>query len=144
MPAPAPTPSTAPASPARPTGAIPLAELRAMLLHPSSSYQARDAAIGHLVERAQAEGGRRTVGGADVLLPGLRRAIWPLFEACPTKLAELLCGTAPLHEGLHKGLRQGLHKGLRPGLEPSGRREVPAPGSAEGSSAPADSRGRRA
>ncbi|MDA8355627.1 MAG: hypothetical protein M0Z95_04860 [Actinomycetota bacterium] len=68
---------------------IPLVELQAMLLHPSVGYEVRDAAIGQLVALAQAEGGRWTVGVAGVLLPGLRRAIWPLFEACPTKLAEL-------------------------------------------------------
>jgi len=47
-----------------------------------------------------------------------------------------------LHEGLHDGLRQGLHEGLRPGLEPSGPAEPPAHGAGEGSTAPADSRGR--
>jgi hypothetical protein len=60
-----------------------------MLLHPSVAFSVRDAALGALVERAQAEGGRWTVGLAGVLLPGLRRAIWPLFEACPQKLEEL-------------------------------------------------------
>ncbi len=68
---------------------IPLQELRAMLLHPSVAFTVRDAAVGALVELAQAEGGRWTVGLAGVLLPGLRRAIWPLFEACPQKLEEL-------------------------------------------------------
>ena len=68
---------------------IPLRELRAMLLHPSVAFSVRDAALRALVERAQAEGGRWTVGLAGVLLPGLRRAIWPLFEACPQKLEEL-------------------------------------------------------
>ena len=47
-----------------------------------------------------------------------------------------------LYEGLHNGLRQGLHEGLRPGLEPSGPAEPPAHGAGEGSTAPADSRGR--
>jgi hypothetical protein len=47
-----------------------------------------------------------------------------------------------LHEGLHNGLRQGLHEGLRPGSEPSGPAEPPAHGAGEGSTAPADSRGR--
>lgn len=68
---------------------IPLRDLRAMLLHPSVSYPVRDAAVGALVTRAQAEGGRWTVGLAGVLLPGIRRAIWPLFEACPDRGAEL-------------------------------------------------------
>jgi len=68
---------------------IPLRELRAMLLHPSVAFSVRDAALRALVERAQAERGRWTVGLAGMLLPGLRRVIWPLFEACPRKLDEL-------------------------------------------------------
>lgn len=68
---------------------IPLRQLRAMLLHPSVPFSVRDAALGVLVARAKAEGGRWTVGLAGVLLPGLRRAIWPLFEACPEKLDDL-------------------------------------------------------
>ncbi len=44
--------------------------------------------------------------------------------------------------GLHEGLRNGLHEGLRPGLEPSGRPGPPAHGAGEGSTVPADSRGR--
>jgi DNA-directed RNA polymerase specialized sigma24 family protein len=72
-----------------PNREIPLRELRAMLLHPSVAFSVRDAALRALVELAQAEGGRWTVGLAGVLLPGLRRAIWPLFEACPGKLDEL-------------------------------------------------------
>jgi DNA-directed RNA polymerase specialized sigma24 family protein len=68
---------------------IPLLELRSMLLHPSVAYPVRDAAVGALVARAQAEGGRWSVGIAGVLLPGIRRAVFPLFEACPTKGADL-------------------------------------------------------
>jgi len=68
---------------------IPLLELRSMLLHPSVAYPVRDAALGALVARAQAEGGRWSVGIAGVLLPGIRRAVFPLFEACPTKGADL-------------------------------------------------------
>jgi hypothetical protein len=68
---------------------IPLQKLRSMLLHPSVGFTVRDAAVGALVARAKAEGGRWTVGLAGVMLPGLRRAIWPLFEACPEKLEEL-------------------------------------------------------
>jgi DNA-directed RNA polymerase specialized sigma24 family protein len=79
-----------------PAREIPLLELRSMLLHPSVAYPVRDAALGALVARAQAEGGRWSVGIAGVLLPGIRRAVFPLFEACPTKGADLeaeaLCG----------------------------------------------------
>jgi DNA-directed RNA polymerase specialized sigma24 family protein len=75
--------------PGLPDRDIPLLELRAMLLHPSVAYPVRDAAVGALVARAQAEGGRWSVGIAGVLLPGIRRAVFPLFEACPTKGADL-------------------------------------------------------
>jgi len=47
-----------------------------------------------------------------------------------------------VQQGVHEGLRQGLHEGLRPGLEPSGPPEPPAHGAGEGSTVPADSRGR--
>ena len=68
---------------------IPLGELKARLLHPSTPFAARDAIVAELVARAQAEGGRWTVGLAGVLLPGLRRTIRPLTEACPGKADDL-------------------------------------------------------
>lgn len=68
---------------------IPLDELRARLLHPSTRYATRDAALDALVERARAQGGAWTVGLAGVLLPGLRRAVTPLAAACPGKEADL-------------------------------------------------------
>jgi hypothetical protein len=76
--------------PARP---IPLDELRAMLLHPSVSFQTRDAALTELVGRAQhhggGHGGAATVGLAGVLLPGLHRAVSPLTRACPRRADDL-------------------------------------------------------
>ena len=72
-----------------PARAIPLGELKARLLHPSTPYATRDAALGVLIARAKAEGGAWTVGLAGVLLPGMRRAIEPLVEACPAKQADL-------------------------------------------------------
>ncbi len=72
-----------------PARAIPLGELKARLLHPSTPYVTRDAALGVLIARAKAEGGAWTVGLAGVLLPGMRRAIEPLVEACPAKQADL-------------------------------------------------------
>lgn len=75
--------------PGLPDREIPLLELRAMLLHPSMPFAVRDVALGALVARAQAEGGRWSVGVAGVLLPGLRRAVFPLFEARPAKGAEI-------------------------------------------------------
>lgn len=69
--------------------AVPLGELKAWLLHPSTPFPLRDAIVGELVARAQAEGGRWSVGLAGVLLPGLRRAVWPLTQACPGKADEI-------------------------------------------------------
>lgn len=48
-----------------------------MLLHPSVAYPVRDAALGALVARAKAEGGRWSVGIAGVLLPGIHRSAVP-------------------------------------------------------------------
>lgn len=120
---------------------IPLAELRSMLLHPLVPYPARDAAIAVLVARANSEGGRWSVGIAGVLLPGLRRAIWPLFEACPDKLEELeseaLCAFLKalgrcrpdrvraaawlcwrVREGAARVLRQEIAERASPGTDP--------------------------
>src|SRR6266545_4922452 len=72
--------------PARP---IPLDELRARLLYPSTSFAARDAAIAALLARAKAEGGAATVGLLGVLLPGLRHAASPMIRTCPRKRADL-------------------------------------------------------
>jgi hypothetical protein len=71
--------------PARP---VALDELKGILLHPSTSFELRDAAVGDLVARAQFEG-RWMVGLAGVLLPGLRRVAWPLCRACPDKSADV-------------------------------------------------------
>jgi len=69
--------------------AIPLDELKAMLLHPSMAFAARDAVVDELVSRSRSRGGAWTVGLAGVLLPGLRRAVWPLVQACPGKAADI-------------------------------------------------------
>ena len=66
--------------PARP---IPLNELRGLLLHPSVSFDARDAALTWLAARAQGEGGIWLVGLAGVLLPGIGRRVYPLCRAYP-------------------------------------------------------------
>ena len=70
-------------TPGLPDRAVPIGELKARLLHPSTTFDARDAIVGELVARSQADGGRWTVALAGVLLPGLRRAVWPLVQACP-------------------------------------------------------------
>lgn len=90
---------------------------------------------------AQAEGGRWTVGLAGVLLPGLRRAAWPLVQACPGKtldieaetLAALLAAVADCDRnrerlaarlcwlaraGANRLLRAELAERARPGSEP--------------------------
>jgi hypothetical protein len=66
--------------PARP---IPLDALRGLLLHPSVSFDTRDAALTWLVGRAQAEGGAWLVGLAGVLAPGIGRRVYPLCRAFP-------------------------------------------------------------
>ena len=68
---------------------IPLGELQAMLLHPSTSFAVRDRVVDALVARAKAEGGAWSVGLAGVLLPGLRRAAWPLVQSCPDKADDI-------------------------------------------------------
>ena len=77
--------SAIPGLPERP---LPLDELRARLLHPSASFALRNAAIGALVVRAQ-ESAEWMVGLAGVLLPGLRRAAWPLTEAYPDRRPDI-------------------------------------------------------
>lgn len=82
--------------PGLPHRAIPLDELRGMLLHPSTSYRTRDAALSVLVSAARAEGGASTVGLAGVLLFGLRRSVSALCAVCPERSddieAEALAG----------------------------------------------------
>lgn len=68
---------------------IPLDELRGMLLHPSTSYQTRDAALSLLLSAARAQGGSATVGLAGVLLFGLRRAVSPLCGVCPERADDI-------------------------------------------------------
>jgi hypothetical protein len=66
-----------------PARLIPLDELRSLLLHPTVSFDVRDAALTWLVGRAQAEGGAWLVGLAGVLLPGVGRRVYPLCRAYP-------------------------------------------------------------
>jgi hypothetical protein len=53
------------------------------------AFAARDAVVDELVARSRAKGDAWTVGLAGVLLPGLRRAVWPLVQACPSKAADI-------------------------------------------------------
>lgn len=72
-----------------PERSVPLGELRARLLHPSTRYATRDGALSAVVALAQRRGGPWTVGLAGMLLPGLRRAALPLVRACPAKAADI-------------------------------------------------------
>jgi hypothetical protein len=75
--------------PGLPDRAIPLFELRARLLRITTPYATRDAVVSALVARAQEEGGAATIALAGMLLPGLRRAAWPLVRACPDRAADV-------------------------------------------------------
>jgi hypothetical protein len=77
------------AIPGLPTRAIPLTELRSILLHPSTSHAVRDATLGALLRRSKEEGGSSTIGLCGVLLFGLRRAVAPLIAVCPGKRADV-------------------------------------------------------
>jgi hypothetical protein len=72
-----------------PSRPIPLDELGAMLLHPSTPYWARDRAVRLLFERSRRLGGPWTVGLAGVVLPGMRRSLQPLARACPEHAEDL-------------------------------------------------------
>jgi hypothetical protein len=72
-----------------PTRPIPLDVLRGLLLHPSVGFDARDAALTWLVQRAQADGGAWLVGLAGVLLPGIGRRVYPLCRAFPRLAPDL-------------------------------------------------------
>ncbi|MGH8997705.1 MAG: hypothetical protein ACRDYB_17055, partial [Acidimicrobiales bacterium] len=86
-----------------PARSLPLTELRAVLLHPSTGYRVRNQAIAVLLERARAEGGRWTVGLAGVLIFGLRRATSGLCDVCPHKTADIEAeALAGLVEGIAK------------------------------------------
>ena len=77
------------AVPGLPQRLIPLVELRSILLHPSTGYGTRNAALSVLLARARDEGGRWTVGLAGVLLFGLRRAVSTFCQLCPGKTADI-------------------------------------------------------
>lgn len=66
-----------------PRRAIPLGELKSMLLHPSTGYGAREAAWAELVARARSAGPAWVVGAAGVALPGLRRVAARLVAEYP-------------------------------------------------------------
>jgi hypothetical protein len=57
-------------------------EVRSLLLHPSTDYETRDATLGRLVGRAQAERGRWLVATMGMVLPGLRARTTALARCC--------------------------------------------------------------
>ena len=67
---------------------IPLDELKAILLHPSTSYQVRDETLAELVNRAR-DSESWMVGLAAVVLPGVRSVVWSLVQACPDKAEDI-------------------------------------------------------
>ncbi|MHB1930664.1 MAG: hypothetical protein ACYCUG_14825 [Acidimicrobiales bacterium] len=75
--------------PGLPDRPIPLDELRAILLHPSTSYRTQAQALAILVTQARAQGGAATVGLAGVLIFGLRRAVAPLCDIRPDRAADI-------------------------------------------------------
>lgn len=92
--------------PGLPDRFVPLDELKSILLHPSTSYATRDAAIACLLDRADEE--NWLVGLAGVLLPGIRRAAWPLWQASSDKAdieAEVLAGLVAAVRGHPRGKR---------------------------------------
>jgi hypothetical protein len=86
-----------------PERAVPLDELRAILLHPSTAHPTRDATLSLLLARARREGGTATVALAGVLLFGLRRAVAVFCELCPERVADIEAETlVGLIEGIAK------------------------------------------
>src|SRR5438132_1178195 len=72
-----------------PARAIPLGELRGLLLHPATPPAARDAALAVLVTRARGGDERWRIGLVGVLLPGLRAAAGRLGHRFPGERADL-------------------------------------------------------
>jgi hypothetical protein len=71
-----------------PPGRLAPCELRALLLDPSTAYCTRDAALGWMLARAQAERGAWIVAATGMVLPGLRARTSALAAACRSRQAE--------------------------------------------------------
>lgn len=63
-------------------------ELRSVLLAPSTSYETQDAALGWMLERAQAERGAWFVAVTGMVLPGLRARTSALSSSYRSRQAE--------------------------------------------------------
>src|SRR5579875_1692267 len=86
---------------------VPLGELKARLLHPSTPFSVRDAIVDELVARFQAHGGAWTVGLAGMLLPGMRRAAVRIDEPCPGKAPAIAAGALTAFLGAVAACRHG-------------------------------------
>src|SRR6266508_6596107 len=75
--------------PSLPPRAIPLDELRDLLLDGHTSNSIRDAALAELIRRAKEERGAWVIGLAGVLLPGLRRVAGRLARDFPGESADI-------------------------------------------------------
>jgi hypothetical protein len=95
--------------------AIPLGDLKAMFLHRSMAFDVRDAVVDELVSRSRAKGGAWTVGLAGALLPGLRRAVWPLVQSCPGKAADIEAETLVAFSATVARCEPGRARLARPG-----------------------------
>lgn len=74
---------------ALPGGSLSPTKLREVLLHPSTAYETRDAALGWLVRRAQTDGDRWMLAVIGMILPGLRARTGYLTKRCPSRVMEL-------------------------------------------------------
>ncbi len=90
---------------------IPLDELRAILLHPSTGRSCRDAAWRHLITSARTDGPAWVVGTVGVALPALRKIAADLADGYRGDAADL-------HSAVLTGFLEGLHRidVDRPGL----------------------------
>src|SRR6266536_1381700 len=94
--------------PSLPPRAVPLDELRDLLLDGHTSNPVRNAALGELIRRAKEERGAWVIGLAGVLLPGLRRVAGRLAWDFPGN-------TADIDAEVLAGFLESLNR-----LEPSG------------------------
>lgn len=88
--------------PGLPQRMIPVVELRSVLLHPSTSFEARDAALGAVVRYSQSGDNRWTTVALGLLLHGLRSAAGRLARGFTGDIDDL---DAEIVEGAVRALR---------------------------------------
>ncbi|MEO3827368.1 hypothetical protein [Actinomadura sp. B10D3] len=88
-----------------PARSIGLREMRAILLHPSTGYAARDAVWAQLVSRARHDGPAWVVGCLGIALPGLKATLARVTSGCgwqePHRIDE---AAAAMVSAFHQGL----------------------------------------